>query len=296
MRTNSVKNKLRTLTFARRVAAMLRSGILAYLIGIALLSGTVHAQERIEVPSVPIPNTPPNVRPAPAPLTGMLYRPANTRGSLPVVIVLHTCGGISSTLETDWAARLNNWGYAAFVLDSFTARGVKNVCAPEDKDKATPLDRAGDAINAAHVLAQIPGIDGKRIGAVGMSHGGATAVTISRRMFEEPAPNPIRAVVAIYGSCVGPQFHGTVPLLALAGEADDWGFPAKTCAEFQKALRPDQPMELHTYPGVYHSFDNQWNMSGRIYQGHKLLYDQPAAEDAFARTHAFFDKYLRDAK
>jgi dienelactone hydrolase len=36
-------------------------------------------------------------------------------------------------------------------------------------------------------------------------------------------PGLIKAVVDYYGSCDIPELHGNVPLLALAGEADDWG-------------------------------------------------------------------------
>lgn len=268
------------------------SRVLVYILGIALFSAAARAQERIEVPSNPIPGVP-NARPAPTALSGALYRPAGASGRVPVVIVLHTCNGISGNLEQGWSKRLNDWGYAAFVLDSFRARDVQSVCSADSAGKVTPLDRAGDAINAAHVLAQLPGLDGQRIGALGMSHGGATGVAITYRGFEAGGPNPIKVVVDLYGACRNPQAHGTVPLLALAGESDNWGYPAKTCTEFQKALRPNQPMEVHTYPGVYHGFDDTRFMPARSFEGHTLSYDVQASKDAFERAHAFLDKYLR---
>src|SRR4029079_7566471 len=45
----------------------------------------------------------------------------------PAVIVLHGCNGVSPNART-WARRLASWGYASLILDSFTSRGIKNVC------------------------------------------------------------------------------------------------------------------------------------------------------------------------
>jgi dienelactone hydrolase len=296
MGTNSVKNKLRTLTFERGSVMSSWRGHVAFLIGIAMFSGAAGAAEQIEVQSNPIPGVP-KARPAEQPLTGVLYRPSGTSGPVPAVIVLHTCAGIGNGyLLRRWADRLNAWGYAAFVLDSFGPRHTNEVCAQSGPTVVSVLDRAGDAINAAIALRSLPGIDGNRIGAIGMSHGGATAATLTGQAFQAYQPGLIKAAVDYYGSCNFPQAHGTTPLLALAGEADDWGYPARTCAAFQQALRPDQVMELHTYPGVYHSFDNDRLVNARTSHSHRLQYDHDAAEDSFARTHVFLDHYVRDAR
>jgi dienelactone hydrolase len=274
---------------------MKRCWIFALVLGIAAFSGNARADETIEVPSVAYSGLP-NARPAPGPLLGTLYRPAGGGGPWPAVIVLHTCAGIGNgRLVGEWALRLNRWGYAAFVLDSFTPRHVENVCSTADAGKVTPLDRAVDTIEAARVLAKIPAIDANHIGVVGMSNGGATAVQSTLRAFSRDAPNPIKAAVSLYGTCRNPAAHGNVPLLALAGDADDWGDPAKYCSNFKQALGPDQPMELKIYSGVYHSFDNDRFMQLQYYQGHPQKYDADAAKDAFETTHAFLDKYLKSA-
>ncbi len=269
------------------------SKLLVMLLG--LLIGGAQAAETVMVPSNPIP-TAPGARPAPGPLSGKLYRPSGG-GAVPVVIVLHTCAGIGNGhLVGSWVDRLNDWGYAAFVLDSFTARQVINVCAQGAQSQVTPFDRAGDVINAAIVLAQTPGIDGNRIGVVGMSHGGGTASSVTRKGFEAFKPGLIKAAVDYYGACRKPQNHGTVPLLVLAGEADTWGFPAKTCVEYKQAVGAEEVVEVITYPGVFHSFDNDMLFKAVSAFGHPLKYDYAAAKDSFERTHAFLDHYVRDAK
>jgi len=275
---------------------MLKRWVFCLALEIALLSEAVQAGEAFSIPSNPIPGVL-AARPAPVPLVGTLQRPTQGSGPFPVVIVLHTCAGIGNGyLVQSWAERLNRWGYAAFILDSFGPRNTREVCAQSGTTVVSVLDRAGDAINAAMFLRTVPGIDGKRIGAVGMSHGGATAAALTMRAFEAYQPGLIKASVDYYGTCRSPAEHGTVPLLALAGEPDDWGNPAQSCTSFRAALGPGQPMELHVYSGVYHSFDND-RLRGVVWSHtHRLQYDATAAEDSFVRTRAFLDHYVKDAQ
>jgi dienelactone hydrolase len=174
------------------------------------------------------------------------------KGPFPAVIVLHGCAGIG-TSQFIWARRLNGWGYAALIPDSMTPRGVKRVCEPDAQGLVTPEDRVGHVGSAAAWLRTRPNIDPARIAVLGLSHGGTTAVIATRRMY---AGFGLRAAVDYYGPCVDPASHGTVPLLVLAGEADDWGHPAVRCRAFGQELQPGQPFEIYTYPGVTHAFDN----------------------------------------
>jgi dienelactone hydrolase len=208
-----------------------------------------------------------------------------------VVILLHGCGGITGN-QTVWADRLAGWGYAALILDSFTPRNVKSVCAHAFEPAATPFDRAGDAWSAAIFLKSLPQIDANRIAVLGESHGGATAATLTRKIFQAIDPTLIKASIDYYGGCGNPAQHGTIPLLALAGDADTWGNPAKSCADFAQALSPDQPFELHIYPGVVHGFDQTLTRRARTEEGHPMLYDDAAAEDSYRRVHAFLNRYL----
>ena len=224
------------------------------------------------------------------PLTGWLQVPPG-KGPFPVVILLHGCGGLGNRMPT-WTERLIGWGYATLILDSFGARHVTSVCAPAYQPLVTNLDRAGDVMNAAAWLQGVPGIDGKRVGVVGFSHGGGTAVAVTRDEVQRSGPGLIKAAVAYYGPCRDPAAHGTVPLLVLAGEDDTWGFPARTCKSFGVTLRPDQPFEIHTYPGVVHDFDNPRVMPRRMLEGHPAQYDHDAAEDSYQRVRTFLARYL----
>jgi dienelactone hydrolase len=229
----------------------------------------------------------------PAPLPARLTLPDGP-GPFPVVILLHGCGGIGRGLSLDaWVTRLNGWGYGALVVDSFAPRDVATVCAPGNQHLVTDADRAGDVINAALFLQTQPGVDPGRIGVIGFSHGGGTAATVTRATFTDPHPGLLKAVVDYYGPCRRAELHGSVPLLALAGEDDTWGNPARSCTTFSQQLRPDQPFQVVTYPGTVHAFDNAALVS-RIYEeGHPMQYNPASAADSYARVRTFLDRWLK---
>ncbi len=210
------------------------------------------------------------------------------KGPFPAVIVLHGCAGIGQS-QFIWARRLNGWGYAALIPDSLTPRDVKRVCEPAAQGLVTPEDRVGDVGSAAAWLRNSPKIDPTRIGVLGLSHGGTTVVMATRRAY---AGFGLRAAVDYYGPCVDPASHGTVPLLVLAGEADDWGHPAARCRAFGLALKSGQPFEIYTYPGVTHAFDNS-AMVLTVSNAHPMEYNQAAAEDSFSHVHAFLERWFR---
>jgi len=213
----------------------------------------------------------------------------------PVVILLHGCGGTGPGLQV-WARRLAAWGYASISPDSYTPRGYSRVCSgPAESRAVTPQDRAGDVVSTALWLRTRPEIDRNRIAVVGFSNGGWTAMWVTQRRYQQYYPNLIQAAVSYYGNCDRPAEHGTVPLLVLVGEADNWDDPARRCEEFGAQLTPDQNFQIHTYPGAVHDFDNESLQALHYSEGHPLQYDAAAAQDSFSRTKAFLDRYIGPA-
>ena len=234
---------------------------------------------------VPMAIDPPRMPEAPIPAT---LRMPSGAGPFPVIVLLHGCNGPFTGMPA-WAYRLNAWGYAALMPDSLTPRGVKTICDPAEQPKVTPSDRVGDVGAAIAWLRTRPEIDPDRIAVLGLSHGGATAMLATQTPY---AALGLRAAVDYHGPCIAPRLHGSVPLLVLAGEADDWGHPAERCRAYGQDLRPDQPFELHTYPGVYHSFDGG-STTQAVHAGHIVQHNQAAAEDSFAHVRAFLDRWMR---
>jgi dienelactone hydrolase len=242
--------------------------------------------------SIPVTKVPGSRQPD-RPYDATLTLPDGT-GRFPVVILLHGCGG-EGPAQQFWINRLTGWGYAVLRLDSFSARGLSSVCAPNLQPLATAVDRSGDVLSAALWLRTQPQIDGARIGVLGESHGGGTAATVTRREYEQLYPGLLKASVDYYGPCRDPKQHGTVPLLALAGDADTWGFPARTCQAFAAALQPDQPMQVEIYPGAVHDFEVPTAIRLNYNQGHPLQFDPSAANDSYAKVKAFLARYLGGA-
>ncbi len=226
-------------------------------------------------------------------LTALLTLP-DGKPPYPVVIVLHGCdGGIDKPHMLAWARRLAAWGYASVIPDSYGPRNYSFLCSgPAEARPVTPQDRAGDVISTALWLRTQPRIDGNRIAVVGISNGGWTAMWVTQRRYQQAYPNLIKAAVSYYGNCDRAAEHGTVPLLVLVGEADNWDDPARRCREFGAQLTPDQNFQIHTYPGVVHSFDAENQLSLSWIEGHPILYNRVAAEDSFRRTKAFLDRYI----
>ncbi len=208
----------------------------------------------------------------------------------PAVVVLHGCNGVSQNTRA-WARRLASWGYAALIIDSFSARGLTQVC---DGSRALPgPERAKDAFAAAAYLRSRSDIDASRLAVLGYSHGGWTALNAStEKNIEQAGVLPFRAVVALYPFCpiqVAPPLASDVQILI--GDADDWAKASncKTFVDKYAEYAPHRP-SLVIYPGARHSFDAK--RPERVYFGHELAYDPKAAADAIERTRKFFDEHM----
>jgi dienelactone hydrolase len=261
--------------------------LLAALGALVAWSAQATRTEHVEIPPQPVAGS----RMPTTTLGGLLTEPDGP-GPFPAIIVLHGCGGGPGPAQKLWAQRLNGWGYATLAPSSFPARGIiGGVCEPYRQKLATAQDRAGDVISAALWLRSRPEIDGAHIGVIGFSHGGSTAAWVTQRQYEEAYPNLLKAAVDFYGPCRQPHTKGAVPLLALAGEADTWGYSARACRSFGAQLQPEQVFELHTYAGATHDFDYPGQAQGSML-GHPRGYDQAAAEDSYARVKVFLARYV----
>ena len=174
-------------------------------------------------------------------------------GPFPAVLVMHSCGGITDSHRA-WAGRLVGWGYAALIVDSFGPRNQRRTC---DCDDCIPARvRAQDAHNAATYLRTLPDIQADRIGIIGFSHGGSTALwaAIAEGIPVGRGGRPFQAAVAYYPGCSG----GTIvspfatDVLILIGKDDTvHGRPLyKTVAASQPT-----PSAAIKVIGVVHAFD-----------------------------------------
>lgn len=190
---------------------------------------------------------------------GYLFRPAGT-GPSPAVVFVHGCGGLLSTRgaiesrEQAWARELTALGYLVLMVDSFSARGVKGMCAPRDFRSAVLRARTGDALAALRWLQARPDVRADRIGLVGWSEGGGVVLRTLQ------ASDEFAAAVAFYpASCslraLGTTWAPRAPLLVLTGANDVWTVAPPCKALLDDAAARGARVTYRIYPGAYHDFD-----------------------------------------
>jgi len=209
---------------------------------------------------------------------GYLARPANAKGKLPAVIVIHENRGLNPYIE-DVARRLAAEGYLAFAPDALSPVGGY----PGDEDKARELfmkldgkKRTEDLMAAVPYVRSRPEAGGKA-GAVGFCFGGMVVNLMAVRYPD------LAASVPFYGGQPTAEETGRIkaPLLIHYAENDariNGGWPA-----WEDALKlHDVKYTMHMYPGTQHGFHNDTTPR----------YDDAAAKLAWSRTLAFFKQHL----
>jgi carboxymethylenebutenolidase len=211
---------------------------------------------------------------------GYLVRPANARGPLPVVLVVHENRGLNPHIE-DVTRRLALENFIAFAPDALTPLGGY----PGDEDKAraefAKLDQAKtrqDFLAAADMLRTIDGSNG-RLGVTGFCYGGGMAnfLATQRRQVLAAAP--------FYGSAPALEDVSKIKadmliVLAATDERVNAGWLPYRDALEKAGVR----YSLYQPPGTQHGFHNDTTPR----------YDAEAAREAWRRTLVLFERVLRD--
>jgi carboxymethylenebutenolidase len=270
-------------SFMDRVSRIAATSVAATAMVEALMPNYAAAQQvspsdpriKTEYVTVPSPNGTGSIK-------GLLARPASAgTGKLPSILVVHENRGLNPHIE-DVARRLAVANFMAFAPDGLTSVGGY----PGDDDKGGQLfgtvDRTkmGEDLYAAAVwLKSRPDSTGK-LGATGFCFGGGIANALAARMGADLA-----AAVPFYGGAPPltevPKIKAAV-LVHHGGEdkrlVDAW--PAYDAALTAAGVTH----EGHIYPGAVHGFNNDAT---------PVRYNKAAADEAWSRTVAWFNKYVR---
>jgi carboxymethylenebutenolidase len=215
-------------------------------------------------------------------ITGLLVRPtAAGTNRLPAILVIHENRGLNPHIE-DMARRIALENFMTFAPDGLTSVGGY----PGDDVKGGELfgkvDRAkmGEDLFAAAVwLKNRPDSTG-RLGSTGFCFGGGISNTLAVRMGADLA-----AAVPYYG---GAPPTADVPKIKAAVLVHHGSEDARLVAawpEYQKAMAAAGVIhEGHIYPGAVHGFNNDATPE---------RYNKAAADEAWKRTIAWFNKYVR---
>jgi len=217
------------------------------------------------------------------PVHAYLSEPANSKGPLPGIIVIHEWWGLNDNIRS-MADQLAAEGYAALAVDLYAGHVATTPEAAQALMKGVLADTSAAADNLRQAYAYLHDTEhAARIGVIGWCFGGGWSLQTALML-----PDKIDATVMYYGrpvDDVAALSKLKMPLMGFFGEQDK-GITVQDVQAFQKALRAAQvDAEIHEYPHAGHAFANP---SGENYR-------PAAATDAWKRTLAFFARYLKGA-
>jgi dienelactone hydrolase len=220
------------------------------------------AREELQIDSVALPGRlwdplfPPLDSGSPVTIGGALTIPA-ADGPVPAVIIEHGCGGAGT--QNEWVPVLADAGIATVALDSFSGRGVQQLCS--GKETLNVADLIIDVYRTADLLRDDPRIDGDRIAVMGHSFGGRTALWSSLRRAQDAYDGtPFAGYVAFYPATCFIQLEDEVevaggPIRILHGTDDDWTPIAQCDALIGRLDAAGVDAAIHRYEGALHGFD-----------------------------------------
>jgi dienelactone hydrolase len=203
----------------------------------------------------------------PVTIAGELRLPRGAAQTYPAVILIHGSGGISASADR-WAHELNAIGIAAFILDSFTGRGITSTVA--DQSQLDSVAMMHDAFAALGKLATHPRIDPSRIAVMGFSKGAVPAVYSSSIRFRSaygPGNAEFAAHIGLYTPCnVTYKQDDKVankPIRLFHGIADDY-VSIEPCRTYVRRLKEaGADVALTEYPDAHHAYDN-FTLAGTV--------------------------------
>src|SRR5438105_7630007 len=132
-------------------------------------------------------------------LPAQLYLPARTPA--PAVAIFHGCGGVGQN-NTRMAELLKSWGYVALVVDSFSSRGLKDVCGRNWPTQSDAETRALDIDATGLWLNTLDFVKPSQHAFMGYSYGGGVGLlrALSART-DIRVPSGWRAAVLVYPDC-----------------------------------------------------------------------------------------------
>jgi carboxymethylenebutenolidase len=202
-------------------------------------------------------------------------------GPFPGVLIIHEIFGLTDDIR-EVARRFADAGYVGLAIDLFA-----------NANRATCLARAfagllvrplhngmlSDAQAALSALRAQPGVEPRRVGAIGFCMGGGYALQLAcvddslrvASVFYATNPRPLSAV------------ERACPIVGSYPGRDYTARGARSLAATLQ--RAGIPHDIKIYPGTLHAF---FNPQGKTYNAQ-------AAEDGWARTLSFFSQHLAPA-
>ena len=206
-----------------------------------------------------------------------------TKDKRPAILIVQEWWGLTEHIK-DIARRYAAEGYVAIVPDLYSRLGH---ALPTDAGEAGKLmntlkqeDGLTDLNATVAYLKSVPEVDAAKIGITGFCMGGSYALML-------PCVSPeIKAAVPFYGQVPNPDTpiqKLACPVLYLYGEDDGWITKVDVQRLVAALKKYNKTGEIKTYHGAPHAFFRDTDPT---------VYRPEAAQDAWARTKAFFKQHL----
>jgi dienelactone hydrolase len=194
----------------------------------------------------------------PVTVAGVL-RIAQGSGRLPLVVMMHGSGGISSNVD-GWSRELLSSGISTFAIDGFTGRSL--VQTNTNQASLGRLNFIVDIYRSLEILANHPRVDPSRIVLMGFSRGGQAVLYASLKRFHRlwnRSGVDFASYLPFYPDCTT-KFAGDTdlvdrPIHIFQGTPDDYN-PIAACKSYiKRLLAAGRSVELTEYPNAPHAFD-----------------------------------------
>ena len=246
-----------------------------WIFGIATMSLAACQTDGISFPNVQLYARNQNTETVP----GLLATPEGI-GPFPAVVLLTSCGGMTSHVTQDWPNYLTGLGYVVLTVNSLGARGYSR-CTRQNFMSKNYHEITKDAYGALDYLASQPFVDRGKIAVMGFSMGAAAINNeLVPKRFREKNGLDFKAAIALYGYCHSLR-PGTIPLMQILAENDDL---ATAC---MRNIKLNALVTVHLIPGAYHAFDSRESSGKRDISGNLMQYDSNAIAAAREFTKAF---------
>lgn len=214
-------------------------------------------------------------------INALVAQPARAAGALPIVLVIHENRGLNPHIE-DIARRLAVDNFIAVAPDLLTSVGGY----PGDEDKArdafAKVDQVKareDFVAAANYSRTVAGGNGK-LGATGFCYGGGIVNMLATRVPE------LAAAVPFYGAAAPAADVPKIKAELFIVYAENDERINATWPGYEAALKAaGTKYGAQVFPGTQHGFNNDTTPR----------YEEKAAQQAWAKTLALFNRTLRGA-
>jgi carboxymethylenebutenolidase len=210
-------------------------------------------------------------------------------GIFPAVVVIHHHWALDGFTQ-DITQRLAQAGYAGIAPDMFHRAGTDYEPGPARAAEYQDANIIKDVNATLGFLKNHPSVDNTRLGIVGFCSGGRITYLMASASpdFKAAAAYYPGHTMEAWGDGKSPfdltsEIH--CPVLVFCGDDDANPSPADRAKIDAELDRHGKVHESYSYPGAEHAFMNQVTERNNRYR-------HEAAQDAWAKTIAFFDRHV----